>query len=51
MDAARGVMGQGWPMYADPRSDDGANEPRRSRGRMAGVRFFCLLFFAQFKEK
>ncbi|PIA65877.1 hypothetical protein CDO35_21720 [Pseudomonas sediminis] len=36
MDAARAAMGQGWPFAACLWSDDGANEPRRSRGRMAG---------------
>ena len=36
MDAARAAMGQGWPFAAGLWSDDEANEPRRSRGRMAG---------------
>jgi len=36
MDAARAAMGQGWPTAARLWNDDGANEPRRSRGRMAG---------------
>src|SRR5690606_23096828 len=36
MDAARGVKGHGWPLYAGPRSSDGVREPRHSRGRMEG---------------
>ncbi len=40
MDAARGVKGHGWPLYAGPWSSDGAREPRRSRGRMGGKTFF-----------
>ncbi|PAU62006.1 hypothetical protein BZL42_06545 [Pseudomonas indica] len=40
MDAARAVIGQGWPFAGaaevGPRSGDGAREPRRSRGRMPG---------------
>ncbi|OCX93963.1 MAG: hypothetical protein BFD77_01370 [Pseudomonas sp. CO183] len=39
MDAARAVKGHGWPLYGDPRSDGGENEPRRSRGRMQGQDF------------
>ncbi|MDH4607082.1 hypothetical protein E8F12_00740 [Pseudomonas sp. BN102] len=39
MDAARGVRGHGWPLTPGPRSDDGAREPRRSRGRMQGQAF------------
>ena len=39
MDAARGVKGQGWPLYAGRRSSDGAREPRRSRGRIEGQDF------------
>ena len=35
-DAARGVMGQGWPMYAGPRSNTGAREVERSETRMQG---------------
>ena len=37
MDAARGLMGQGRPFQAGPRSNDGAREPQRSWGRMAGL--------------
>ncbi len=37
MDAARGLMGQGWPFQAGPRSNDGAREPQRSWGRMSGL--------------
>ncbi len=35
MDAAKGVKGQGRPLYADPRSNDGVNEPCRRQGRMS----------------
>src|SRR5690606_9871137 len=49
MDAARVVKGQGWPLYDDPRSGDGANEPRRSRGRMQG-QAFLVTFFATEKS-
>src|SRR5690606_19564437 len=48
-DAARVVKGQGWPLYDDPRSGDGANEPRRSRGRMQG-QAFLVTFFATEKS-
>ncbi len=44
MDAARGVKGHGWPLYAGPRSDDGTREVERSETRMAGAKRFCLLF-------
>ena len=37
MDAARGLMGQGWPFQAGPRNNDGTRAPRRSRGRMQGL--------------
>ena len=53
MDAARGlgvpaIKGQGWPLYAGPRSVGGRREVRKrsSRTRMKGRAFFCLLFFA-----
>ena len=36
MDAARGVKGHGWPLYAGPRSDDGTREVSRSETRMQG---------------
>ena len=36
MDAARGVKGHGWPLYAGPRSGDGAREVERSETRMEG---------------
>ncbi len=45
MDAARAVMGQGWPFAAGPWNVTGAREPRRSRGRMQG-QAFLLTFFA-----
>src|SRR5690606_34022581 len=48
-DAARVVKGQGWPLYDDSRSGDGANEPRRSRGRMQG-QAFLVTFFATEKS-
>ena len=44
MDAARGVKGHGWPLYAGPRSDDGTREVERSETRMAGAKRFWLLF-------
>ena len=34
MDAARGVMGQGWPMYDGPRNENGMREVERSETRM-----------------
>ncbi len=37
MDAARGLMGQGWPFQAGPRNDDATREPQRSWGRMSGL--------------
>ena len=53
MDAARGlgvpaIKGQGWPLYAGPRSAGGRRgvRGRSSRTRMKGRAFFCLLFFA-----
>ena len=39
MDAARGLMGHGWPFQADPRNDDAMREPQRSWGRMSGLDF------------
>ena len=36
MDAARGVKGHGWPLYAAPRSADGMREVSRSETRMQG---------------
>ena len=39
MDAARGVKGQGWPLYAGPRSGDGMREVERSETRMQGQAF------------
>ena len=39
MDAARGVKGHGWPLYAGPRSVDGMREVERSETRMQGQDF------------
>ncbi len=50
MDAARAVMGQGWPFTACPWSGDGAREPRRSRGRMLGCPSLWLLSLGQARE-
>ncbi len=36
MDAARGVKGHGWPLYAGPRSSDGTRGVERSETRMVG---------------
>ncbi len=46
MDAARGVKGHGWPLYAGPRSADGVREVERSETRMQGQAF--LLTFSAF---
>lgn len=46
MDAARGVKGQGWPLYAGPRSVDGMREVERSETRMQGQAF--LVTFSAF---
>ena len=40
MDAARGVKGQGRPLYAGPWNNDGAREVSRSETRMPGARPF-----------
>ena len=50
MDAAKGVKGQGRPLYAGPWSNDGVREVSRSETRMSGACFFCLLFFARAKK-
>ncbi len=39
MDAARGVKGHGWPLYAGPRCVDGMREVERSETRMEGQDF------------
>lgn len=39
MDAARGVKGHGWPLYAGPWSGDGMREVERSETRMEGQAF------------
>ena len=49
MDAARGVMGQGWPMYAGPRSSTGAREVSRSETRMSGCPSLAHLSWASKK--
>ena len=36
MDAARAVMGQGWPFAAGPWNNDSVHEPCRRQGRMPG---------------
>ncbi|BAP77317.1 hypothetical protein MT1_0141 [Pseudomonas sp. MT-1] len=46
MDAARGVKGQGWPLYAGPGSADGMREVERSETRMEGQAF--LVTFSAF---
>ena len=52
MDAARGVMGQGWPMYAGPRSSTGGREVERSETRMQGrVSFAYFSLHAQRKVR
>ena len=55
MDAAKGVEGQGRPLYADPWSDDGTNEPETQRsevqGRMSGVLSLWLLYLCTSKDK
>ena len=44
MDAAKGVKGHGRPLYADPRSGDGANEPgAKRRAGWRGKPFWFLL--------
>ena len=49
MDAARGVMGQGWPMYAGPRSSTGVREVSRSETRMSGCPSLAHLSWASKK--
>jgi len=48
MDAARGVKGHGWPLYAGPRSAAGMREVERSEPGTpspdAGAKRFWLLF-------
>ena len=44
MDAARGVKGHGWPLYAGPRSADGMREVSRSETRMQGQSVFAYFF-------
>ncbi len=39
MDAARGVKGHGWPLYAGPRNVEGMREVERSETRMQGQDF------------
>ena len=51
MDAARGlgvpaIKGQGWPLYAGPKSADGVREVERSETRMQGQAFLLTFFGA-----
>ena len=50
MDAARGVKGHGWPLYAGPRNADGVREVERSETLMEG-QAFLLTFFATEKSE
>ena len=50
MDAAKGVKGQGRPLYAGPWSGDGAREVSRSETRMSGCPSFWLLFLGQARK-
>jgi len=43
MDAARAVMGQGWPFAASPWSNDGAREPDEVGPDARGKTFWLLL--------
>jgi len=43
MDAARGVKGQGRPLYAGPWNDDGAREPDEVGPDARGKTFWLLL--------
>jgi len=55
MDAAKAVMGHGWPFTAGPWSTDAANETGAQRseepGRMPGALSLCLLSLCARKEK
>ena len=50
MDAAKGVKGQGRPLYAGPWSGDGARRVSRSETRMPGRPSFWLLFLGQARK-
>ncbi len=50
MDAAKGVKGQGRPLYAGPWSGDGAREVERSETRMSGGPSFWSLFLGQARK-
>ncbi len=50
MDAAIGVKGHGWPLYAGPRNVDEMREVSRSETRMQG-QAFLLTFFATEKSE
>ncbi len=50
MDAARGVKGHGWPLYAGHRSAGEMREVSRSETRMEG-QAFLLTFFATEKSE
>jgi len=44
MDAARGVKGHGWPLYAGRRSAGEMREVSRSETRMEGQAFLLTFF-------
>ena len=44
MDAAKGVKGQGRPLYAGPWSNDGTRGVERSETRMQGARPFAYFW-------
>ena len=54
-DVAKGVKGHGRPLYAAPRSADGANEPAMERstmqGRMSGAFLLGYFFLPHSKKK
>ena len=54
-DAGKGVKVHGRPLYADPRSADGANEPAMQRsevqGRMPGAFLLGYFFLPHSKKK
>jgi hypothetical protein len=50
MDAARGVKGQGWPLYAGPRSNTGGRGVERSETRMQGRILFGYFLLCAARE-